>query len=104
MWFPTTKGLAFVRPDQIHPNTNQPPVRIESVKVQGQLQNTNSLRALPPVAVQFTKRALNHAQTRQIMDSFEFSMALEQFGMLTDDLKEAVASFKEKRKPVYKNR
>ncbi len=51
MWFPTTKGLAFVRPDQIRPNTNQPPVRIESVRVQGHLQNPNRVRALPPVAV-----------------------------------------------------
>lgn len=64
----------------------------------------SKIAALPPIAVQFTKRSLNHLQTRQVMDSFEFSMALEQFGMQTDDLKEAVASFKEKRKPVYKNR
>ncbi len=51
LWFPTIKGLASVHPEQIHPNTNQPPVRIQSVKVQGRLQNTNSLLAGPPLGV-----------------------------------------------------
>jgi signal transduction histidine kinase len=51
LWVPTVKGLVSVRPAQLYRNTNPPPVRIERVKVQGQLQNTNGLRALPPVAV-----------------------------------------------------
>ena len=51
LWFPTIKGVASVHPVHIHPNTNQPPVRIQSVKVQGRLQNTNSLRAAPLVAI-----------------------------------------------------
>src|SRR6185503_4228545 len=51
LWFPTIQGLVSVRPEQIHPNTNRPPVRIEDVKVQGVLQNTNSLRSAPPSAV-----------------------------------------------------
>ena len=51
LWFSTTKGLVSVLPAQLYRNMNPPPVRIESVKVQGQLQNTNSLRALPPAAV-----------------------------------------------------
>jgi signal transduction histidine kinase len=44
LWFPTIKGLAFVDPAQLRPNTNPPPVVIESVLVEGQSQNTNSLR------------------------------------------------------------
>ena len=45
LWFPTTKGLAFVNPKLLHPNTNPPPVLIESVRVDGELQNKNTLRA-----------------------------------------------------------
>lgn len=45
LWFPTTKGLAYVDPALLHPNTNPPPVLIESVRVDGQFQNSNSLRA-----------------------------------------------------------
>ncbi|WP_114951640.1 enoyl-CoA hydratase/isomerase family protein [Sphingosinicella terrae] len=59
---------------------------------------------LPPIAVQFTKRSLNHAMHRQAVEVFEFSLALEQYGMVSEDLKEAIAAFKEKRKPVYRNR
>jgi len=62
------------------------------------------IAALPPVAVQFTKRALNHVMHRAAVDSFEFSMGLEQYVFATTDLVEAVAAFMEKRKPVYKNR
>jgi signal transduction histidine kinase/streptogramin lyase len=45
LWFPTIKGLVSVDPRQLHPNTNPPPVVIESVLVEGQAQNTNALRA-----------------------------------------------------------
>src|SRR5262249_16814203 len=51
LWFPTIQGLASVRPEQIHPNTNPPPVHIESVKVHGKLQGTNSIRVTPPSAI-----------------------------------------------------
>jgi enoyl-CoA hydratase len=59
---------------------------------------------LPPIAVQFTKRAFNHAMYKQALDVFELSMALEQYGMTSEDLIEAVTSFQEKRKPAYQNR
>ncbi|MDB6122087.1 MAG: Histidine kinase [Pedosphaera sp.] len=48
LWFPTTPGLAWVDPAQIKPNTNPPPVIIESVLVDGHLQNTNGIRAKFP--------------------------------------------------------
>jgi signal transduction histidine kinase/ligand-binding sensor domain-containing protein len=51
LWFPTTKGLAFVNPKLLHPNTNPPPVLIESVRVDGQLQSKNTLRAPLPEEV-----------------------------------------------------
>ncbi len=48
LWFPTTKGLVSVNPALITPNTNPPPVTIESVSIDGRLQDTNGLR-MPPV-------------------------------------------------------
>ena len=54
LWFPTTKGLAFVNPALLHPNTNPPPVLIESVRVDGELQNSNTLRAPLPGSVRIS--------------------------------------------------
>jgi len=65
------------------------------------LKIAGKIADLPPVAVQFTKRALNHLMKKAAIDAFEFSMALEQYGMERRDLREAVDAFKEKRKPVY---
>ena len=49
LWFPTIKGLASMNPAQFMPNTNPPPVVIQSVFLDGQAQNTNGLLAgLPP--------------------------------------------------------
>jgi len=56
LWFPTIQGLVSVRPDQIRPNTNPPPVRIEVVKVHGKLQNSNNFRATPPMAITIRPR------------------------------------------------
>jgi ligand-binding sensor domain-containing protein/two-component sensor histidine kinase len=44
LWFPTTGGLVSVDPAQLRPNTNPPPVVIESVSIQGG-QGTNNFRA-----------------------------------------------------------
>lgn len=44
LWFPTVKGLVSVNSAELKPNTNPPPVVIESVLVDGREQNTNSLR------------------------------------------------------------
>jgi ligand-binding sensor domain-containing protein/signal transduction histidine kinase len=51
LWFPTVKGLASVNPALLKPNTNPPPVVIESVLIDDRLQTTNNLRADTPVAV-----------------------------------------------------
>ncbi|HYT61121.1 MAG TPA: two-component regulator propeller domain-containing protein [Haliangiales bacterium] len=45
LWFATIKGLVSVNPSHLHPNTNPPPVMIESVLIEGREQNTNNLRA-----------------------------------------------------------
>ena len=46
--FPLTAGLASLDPTQLQINTNLPPVLIESVTIDDQLQNTNTLGAIPP--------------------------------------------------------
>lgn len=62
------------------------------------------IAALPPMAVQFTKRAFNHSTRRQAADVFELSLVLEQYGLLSEDLLEAVDAFRNKRAPTYRNR
>jgi len=44
LWFPTAKGLVAVDPTQLNPNTNPPPVIIETVLIDGRPQSTNQLR------------------------------------------------------------
>lgn len=43
LWFPTTEGLVSVNPADLKPDTNLPPVIIESVLVDGVDQKTNAL-------------------------------------------------------------
>lgn len=51
LWFPTVKGMVSVHPNQLNPNPHPPPVVIESVWIDGLLQNTNGLRAAAPSSV-----------------------------------------------------
>jgi signal transduction histidine kinase/sugar lactone lactonase YvrE len=51
LWFPTTKGLAWVDPAKFSPNTNPPPVVIDSVMIEGQEQISYSAGALPALVV-----------------------------------------------------
>lgn len=53
--------------------------------------------ALPPIAVQLTKRALNKALHARIDDAFDTAFYLEALSATTDDVREAVAAFSEKR-------
>src|SRR5689334_21895696 len=48
LWFTTTLGLASIDPAKLAPNTNPPPVLIESVMLDGRPQNTNGIRARLP--------------------------------------------------------
>jgi len=47
LWFPTTQGLVFIDPSTLKTNSLPPPVVIESVSVQGQIQNTNRFAGTP---------------------------------------------------------
>lgn len=53
--------------------------------------------SLPPVAVQLTKRALNKQLHARIDDVFDTAFYLEALSATTDDVREAVAAFREKR-------
>ncbi|HLZ55252.1 MAG TPA: two-component regulator propeller domain-containing protein [Verrucomicrobiae bacterium] len=51
LWFPTTRGLAYVNPARIKPNQQPPLVMIESVLVDGQEQKTNRFDSAWPQAI-----------------------------------------------------
>jgi enoyl-CoA hydratase len=62
------------------------------------------IAGLPPIAIRGTKRALNALLDARARETFELSMAYELQSAGSEDILEAVAAFKEKRKPVYRNR
>ena len=57
---------------------------------------------LAPLAVRGTKRALITYAQRAMADTFESALAAEEQCMVSDDAREAVAAFVEKRKPVFR--
>lgn len=57
---------------------------------------------LPPLAVQGTKRTLNRALHARLSEVIELGFAYQLSALSSDDLVEAIDSFKEKRKPNYK--
>jgi len=62
------------------------------------------IAALPPLAVQGTKRALNRIVQQRAGEVLDLSFALEGDSMASDDLAEAIAAFKERREPKYQGR
>lgn len=57
---------------------------------------------MAPLAVRGTKRALITYSQRVMGDAFEMALAAEEQCMVTDDAREAVAAFMEKRKPTFR--
>lgn len=62
------------------------------------------IAALPPIAVRGTKKSLNALMKARAREAFDLSMAYEFTSGGSEDILEAVAAFKEKRKPVYRDR
>lgn len=62
------------------------------------------MASLPPMAVQSTKRVLNQIFRMRLEELFDYGMAMEMETFVSEDLVEAIGAFREKRKPVYKNR
>jgi enoyl-CoA hydratase len=60
--------------------------------------------ALPPVAVQLTKRALNQVGAARTAEAFDLSFYLEALSFATSDVIEAVHAFTEKRRPEFTGR
>jgi enoyl-CoA hydratase len=62
------------------------------------------IAALPPMAVQNTKRALNKMFRERIELVFDFGFELEMQTFVSADAGEAIAAYREKRKPSYQGR
>ena len=60
------------------------------------------IAGLAPIAVRGTKRALNQLVKARSHEVFPISMALELESAASEDLLEAVAAFRERRKPEFK--
>jgi len=60
------------------------------------------IAGLAPIAVRGTKRALNQLVKARSNEVFPISMALELESAASEDLLEAVAAFKERRKPIFR--
>jgi enoyl-CoA hydratase len=60
------------------------------------------IAALPPRAVQATKKMLNHGLRHRIEETFDLGLALELETMSTEDVIEAVRAMKEKRAPKFR--
>ena len=56
---------------------------------------------LPIVAVRWTKMAINQSLKQQINLALDFGVAAEHLSVHTEDMKEAISSFVEKRQPVF---
>ncbi len=48
LWFTTDRGAAWIQPEEVHPNLTPPPVVIEEVLVDGQIQTNHSEGENPP--------------------------------------------------------
>lgn len=62
------------------------------------------IAGLPPIAVQGTKKALNHLVQQRTAEVLPLSFALEGHSAASSDLVEAIAAFKERREPKYERR
>jgi enoyl-CoA hydratase len=59
---------------------------------------------MPPMAVKFAKKAVNIAMESSLQAGLLYEQAQSAFCFGTEDIKEAVSAFFEKRKPQFKGR
>lgn len=62
------------------------------------------LAALPPIAVQGTKRSLNRVMHARLDEVLELSFAYQLMALGSDDLVEAITAFKQKRAPKFEGK
>ncbi len=65
-------------------------------------QIAQTITRLAPLAVRGTKRALITYSRRVMGDAFEVALSAEEACMVSDDVREAVTAFREKRKPIFR--
>ena len=66
--------------------------------------HARSLAAGAPLAVQYTKQAVNKLIKDALNTAFDFSTATEMVTFGSEDHQEALAALREKRKPEFKGR
>lgn len=64
----------------------------------------DTIAALPPVAIQGTKRALNQITKLRTAEVLPLSLSLESHSLTTEDIVEAIEAFRAKRPPTYQAR
>jgi enoyl-CoA hydratase len=62
------------------------------------------LAALPPLAVQGTKRALNRVLLQRAGEVVDLSFAHESISIASDDMLEAIDAFQQRRPATYRGR
>ena len=103
LWFPTIQGLVSVNPEELKPDTNPPPVIIESVLVDGNSQKDNPLNSVWSEAVTLTPKneqleihftALDFSAPKRAQTAVRFKYQLEAHDKKFTDLGgERVAHF-----------
>jgi enoyl-CoA hydratase/carnithine racemase len=64
----------------------------------------DAIAAGPPVALSMTKRALNNASTSSLAQALEVEALAQSVNVHTDDLREALTAYVERRPPSFKGR
>jgi enoyl-CoA hydratase len=68
------------------------------------MKYAKKLASLPPVAIKMAKKGINLAAESSVKAGLLFEQAQTTYCCGTEDQKEAIAAFFEKRKPVFKGR
>lgn len=68
------------------------------------LEIARRIAALAPLAVQGTKRALNQVSRQRAAEVVDLALAYEEQTLASEDLLEGVASFRERRSPIFVGR
>ncbi|MFC1904333.1 enoyl-CoA hydratase/isomerase family protein [Chloroflexota bacterium] len=64
----------------------------------------SSITKLPPLAVQMNKRGLHQAMNTDLPSQLRYEVLASAYLRNTEDHKEAIKAFREKREPIYKGR